>query len=69
MHIVFVFYVYMRIGAFLEGSAALNHPLFYLEGMYLIFKFLIMVLIFSSNINLVGWLLNFVQRISLVIVV
>ncbi|XP_050265945.1 uncharacterized protein LOC126709669 isoform X2 [Quercus robur] len=31
MHIVFVFYVYMCIGALLEGSAVLNLPLFYLE--------------------------------------
>ena len=68
LHIIEVEDTHRRL-AFLEGSAVLNLPLFYLEGIYLIFKFLIMVSIFSSGINLVGWLLNFVQRTSLVIVV
>ena len=58
LHIIEVEDAHRRV-AFLEGSAVLNLPLFYLEGMYLIFKFLIMVLIFSFGINLVGWLLNF----------
>ena len=68
LHIIEVEDTHRRL-AFLEGSAVLNLPLFYLEGICLIFKFLIMVSIFSSGINLFGWLLNFVQRTSLVIVV